>query len=109
MRHNGRPAMPTSSFTPNMLSLYAGEAPMVACPDCRRWRGLRRGMLAPHRLDDGVTRCPGSGQRIRIDLTPAEWQTRLREAERDAGRRQGTRVVRSPQPPTPPAVGQLAA
>lgn len=89
MRHNERPAMPTSSFTPNMLSLYAGEPPMVACPDCGRWRGLRRGMLAPHRATDGVIRCPGGGQRIRIDLTPAEWQARLREAQRKTETRSG--------------------
>lgn len=109
MRDNGLPEILASGFTPNRVSLYAGEPPMVACPDCDRWRLLKRGMLAPHRADDGVTRCPGSGQRIRIDLTPQEWQARLREAERDAGRRHGTRVIRSPQPPTPPAVGQLAA
>lgn len=109
MRHNGRPVILASSFTPNMLSLYPGEPPTVTCPDCRRWRCLHRGMLAPHRAGDGDTRCPGSGQRIRIDLTPAEWQTRLREAERDAGRRHRTRVIRSPQPPTPPAVSRMAA
>ena len=109
MRHNGRPVMLASDFTPNMISLYPGEPPTAACPDCRRWRGLHRGMLAPHRADDGVTRCPGSGQRVRIDLTPAEWRTRLREAENDAGGRHGTRVTRSPQPPAPTPIGRIAA
>jgi len=89
MRHNGRPAMPASDFTPNMITLYPGEPPTAACPDCQRWRGLHRGMLAPHRADDGMTRCPGSGQRVRIDLTPTEWQKRLREARRETATRTG--------------------
>lgn len=89
MRHNGRPELPTSAFTPNLVSLYAGEPPTVACPDCGCWHGLQRGMLAPHRADDDVNRCPGSGQRIRIDLTPIEWQTRLREARQETATRTG--------------------
>jgi hypothetical protein len=34
-------------------------------------------MLWPHRADDGKTRCPGSGQRVVIDLTFEEWEARL--------------------------------
>lgn len=86
MRHNGRPVLLASTMTPDMLSLYPRERPMVACPECRRWRALHRGMLAPHRADDGVSRCPGSAWRVRIDLSPAEWLARLEAARRSVRR-----------------------
>jgi len=86
VRHNGRPVLLASTMTPNMLSLYPRERPMVACPECRRWRALHRGMLAPHRADDGVSRCPGSAWRVRIDLSPAKWLARLEAARRSASR-----------------------
>ncbi|KWX02748.1 hypothetical protein TH66_13470 [Carbonactinospora thermoautotrophica] len=109
MRHNGRPVLLASTLPPNRVSLYPGERPQVACPDCGRWRFLRRGMLVPHRADDGVSRCPGSAQRVVIDLTPAEWQARLREAARHAGQRRSMRVQRKPQPPVPPPVFRMRA
>lgn len=77
-----------STLTPSMLSLYPQQRPIVACPDCSRWRTLHRGMLAPHRADDGVSRCPGSGWRVRIDLTPGEWLARM-----EAGRRSVRRTA----------------
>lgn len=103
MRHNGRPVLLASSLHPNRLSLYAGERQSAACPDCVRWRTIRRGMLGPHRGDDGVSRCPGSGQRIVVDLTPAQWLVQLSTAERDARRLRapysGLRTRPKPQPP----------
>lgn len=99
MRHNGRPAVPASSLAPSVLSLYPGERPMVACPDCGRWRVLRRGMLAPHRADDGVSRCPGSAQRIRLDESPGQWLTRLDVAQREASTRSGHWTYRRTSPP----------
>jgi hypothetical protein len=108
MRHNRQPVLLASSLNPNRLSLHAGERPSAACPDCGRWRILRRGMLGPHRADDGVSRCPGSGQRIVLDVTSAQWMVHLRLASRDAASVRapysGLRTRPKPQPPiaTPP-------
>ena len=84
MRHNGRPILVASELTPNLLMLYPAERPVLACPDCGTWRVPRRGMLPAHRAGDGVRRCPGSGQRVRIDLTPAQWLADLQAAARVA-------------------------
>lgn len=99
MRDNGRPVLLASSLTPNLLMMHPGARPVVACRDCGTWRVPRRGMLPAHRAADGVTRCPGSGQRVTIDLTPAEWQARLRAAVREAALRRGSRVHRDARPP----------
>jgi hypothetical protein len=64
-------------------------------------------MLPAHRAADAVTRCAGSGQRVRIDLTPAEWQARLDAAVREAGLRRGNRVHRGAHPPVAPAVFRI--
>ncbi|MEV4161445.1 hypothetical protein [Nonomuraea dietziae] len=109
MRHNGRPPILASSMSPNLISLHVGEHPTAACPDCHAWRMVRRGMLWPHRADDGVSRCPGSGQRIVIDLTTIEWLSRVKVACRDANTRHGSRTQRKPTPPTPPPVHRMAA
>lgn len=81
MQHNRRPPLRTSRMVPSRVSLHPGERPQVACPLCGRWRLLERGMLRPHRADDGHTRCPGSGQRITIDEKPEHWLARLRLAQ----------------------------
>lgn len=86
LRDNGRPVLLASTLAPSMLSLYPRQRPMVACPDCGRWRTLHRGMLAPHRAEDGVSRCPGSAWRVRIDLSPGEWLARLEAACRSVRR-----------------------
>ena len=86
MRHNGRPAVAVSMLPPNRVSLRPGEPVAVACPICGRWRRVKRQMLWPHRADDGLTRCPGSGQRVRVDLVPGEWLARLESARRSARR-----------------------
>ena len=108
MRHNGRPPLAVSELPPNLLMLTPGSRPVLACPDCGTWRVPRRGMLPAHRAADGVSRCAGSGQRVRIDLTPAEWQARLRAAVREAGLRRGSRVRRGARLPVPPAVFRIA-
>lgn len=84
MRHNGRPHVRASRMYPGKLDLAPGVTPMVACPDCDTWRVLRRAMVTPHRAGDELTRCPGSGQRIWLDLSPGEWAQRLAEAIADA-------------------------
>jgi hypothetical protein len=86
MRHNGRPVIAVSTLTPNRISMHPGELPAVACPICGRWRRVKRAMLWPHRAADGASRCPGSGQRIKIDLTPGEWLARLEAARRSVRR-----------------------
>lgn len=77
MRHNRRPPLRTSQLRANRVSLRPGERTQVACPFCDRWRLLERGMLRPHRGDDGRSRCPGSGQRIVVDESPDTWRRRL--------------------------------
>jgi hypothetical protein len=108
MRPNGRPVLAASELAPNLLMLVPGARPVLACPDCGTWRVPRRSMLPAHRAADGVTRCSGSGQLVRIDLTPAEWQARLHAAVREAGLRHGSRVHRGARPPVPPPVFRIA-
>ena len=109
MRHNGRPPILASELTPNLLMFCTGLA-AVACPDCGTWRVPRRGMLPAHRGGRGNEadlRCPGSGQRVRIDLSSAEWAARLRSAAREAALRHGSRVQRGGRPPVPPPVFRI--
>lgn len=108
MRHNDRPPIAASELAPNLLMLSPGSRPVLACPDCGTWRVPQRGMMPAHRAADDVTRCPGSGQRIRIDLTPAEWQARLGAAVREAGLRRGSRVHRGGRPPAPSPIFRIA-
>jgi hypothetical protein len=86
MRHNGRSAVAISTLPPGEVSLFPGEPVMVACPICGKWRRVARRMLWPHRAHDGITRCPGSGQRLVLDLSPGEWAVRLEAARREARR-----------------------
>ena len=123
MRHNGRPVIFASSLPPNLLSLSPrGGCALVACPDCGKWRSIKRGMITAHRgpyvpgaeawpaeFRPSPPRCPGSGQRVRIDESYVEWRARLNAAVREAGRRRGTRVMSRPTPPMPRAVSQMAA
>lgn len=110
MRHNGRAPVYASALPAQHLALYPDERPQAACPDCGAWRLIRRGMLMPHRASDGVRRCRGSGQRIRLDETPAQWLLRLADGARDANQRHpsGGRLRKAPPPPVAPAVHQLA-
>jgi hypothetical protein len=107
VRHNGRPPLAVSELPPNLLMLAPGCRPVLACPDCGTWRVPQRGMLPAHRAADAVTRCGGSGQRVRIDLTPAQWQAWLNAAVREAGLRRGRRVYRGARPAVPPPVFRL--
>ncbi len=86
MRSNSRPAVALSALPPDQVNLRPGEPLAVACPICGRWRRVKRHMLWPHRAHDGVTRCPGSGQRVLADLTPGEWAVRLEAARRSVRR-----------------------
>jgi len=107
VRHNGRPAVAASTLTPNLLMLSPSSRPVLACPDCGTWRVPRRGMLPAHRAADGVTRCAGSGQRVVIDLAPAQWRALLEAAVREAGLRRGSPVHHGSRPPAPPPVFRI--
>ncbi|MGY1583844.1 hypothetical protein [Streptomyces sp. MN13] len=129
MRHNGRPVIKASTIRPEHLSLREGEPRMVVCPDCGTWRRLTRSMIHPHRdgveqprpegrryRDDATAarptngrRCPGSAQRIVIDITPEEWTERLLAAETTVVGRRTTRPIRKPRPQAAPAVAQMPA
>ena len=106
MRLNDRPPLAVSTLPPNLLMFL--PRPALACPDCGSWRALRRGMLPAHRAADGVTRCGGSGQRVVIDVTPAEWRARLDAAVREAALRRSNRVHRGSRPPVAPPVFRIA-
>ena len=109
MRHNNRPPILASTLPSNQLTMHPGEATQYVCRDCGRWTLLRRSIALTHRAVNGITRCPGSGQRVTRDLTPTEWTARLREAARDAAVHRSPRVHRTAKPPVVPAVVQLAA
>ena len=61
MRHNGRPVLVASELTPNLLMLYPGQRPVLACP------GLRDVARAAARH---TARAPGRGQRAAL---PRQW------------------------------------
>ena len=127
MRHNGRAPIKASSLRPEHLNLRDGETRSVVCPVCKTWHRLTRSMIHPHR--DGVEqlrpegrryrdastqsktfngrRCPGSAQRIEIDITPEQWVKRLLAAESTASSRRTTNPVRKPRPQAQPAVIQM--
>ncbi|MGW1171670.1 hypothetical protein [Streptomyces sp. NPDC002550] len=125
MRHNGRAPIKASTMRPEHLSLRESEPRMAVCPDCQTWRRLTRSMITPHR--DGVAvpktderryfgdkpaggrRCPGSAQRIDIDMTPEQWRERLFAVESTAAGRRTARPIRKSRPQAAPAPVQMPA
>jgi hypothetical protein len=65
-------------------------------------------MLPAHRAADEHSSCPGSGQRVTIDLTPVQWMENLRVAVREAAGRRAATVRRSGNPPVTRPVFRLA-
>ncbi|MFJ6661598.1 hypothetical protein ACIQNG_35405 [Streptomyces sp. NPDC091377] len=124
MRHNGRPPVKASEMRPENLSLRENEPRLVVCADCDTWRLLKRSMITPHRASDatpdretrryfgdkaaGGRRCPGSAQRIIIDITTEQWAEQLLTAESTAAGRRTTRPVRKPRPQVAPAPAQIS-
>ncbi|MFD7735858.1 hypothetical protein ACFV6F_36410 [Kitasatospora phosalacinea] len=122
MRHNGRPALRASQIPATHINIRPGEPVTVVCTDCRTWRKLTRGMVPAHRSTDlgrelvGAdgqqvrrdTRCPGSGQRVEIDLTVAKWVTRIEDGLTETAACRPTKVLRKVPTPKPPALHQLA-
>ncbi|MGW8954681.1 hypothetical protein [Streptomyces sp. NPDC055709] len=125
MRHNGRAPLLASQMRPEHLSLRDDEPRLVVCPDCDTWHRLSRSMITPHR--DGVPtqktgdrryfgdkpsggrRCPGSAQRVILDISVEAWGERLLAAETTAVGRRTTRPIRKPHPHMAPAPVQMPA
>ncbi|WP_381805497.1 hypothetical protein [Streptomyces niveus] len=123
MRHNGRTPIKASEMRPEHLNLREGEPRMAVCADCSTWHRLTRSMIAAHR--DGVPvdktgdrryfgdkpaggrRCPGSAQRVVIDISVEQWGEKLLDAETTAASRRTSRPIRKPRPQTAPAAGQM--
>lgn len=92
MRHNGRSVIPASQLPASTLDL-SGQVPAVACPDCHQWWSLKRSRLTPHKADADAPQgqlCPGSGQRIHVDLTYVQWQRRLSKPHQKEARSRAT-------------------
>ncbi|MQS00711.1 hypothetical protein [Streptomyces alkaliterrae] len=119
MRHNRRAPILASQMRPEHLSLRENEPRLVVCPDCHTWRSLKRSMIKPHRdglpvettqprypgdKPAGGRRCPGSAQRIIIDLTVEDWTERLLTAEFTTASRRTAQLAAAP---ATPIYGQL--
>jgi hypothetical protein len=61
------------------------------------------------RSADRLPRCPGSGQRIRIDLTPEQWRESLAVALPEVNGRRSAQVTPKPKPQPARAAHQIAA
>ena len=107
MRHNNRPPLDQRNL-PKSADTCPERPAGDELPGLRHLASTDRGMLPAHRAADGMARCPGSGQRVVIDLTPPQWQARLDAAVREAGLRHGSRVHRGGRPPVAPPVFRIA-
>ncbi|MFG3384369.1 hypothetical protein [Streptomyces sp. NPDC047999] len=124
MRHNRRAPLLASLLPPEHLSLREGEPRTIVCPDCSTWRRLERSMITPHRAPgaapasdrprryvgakpSGGPRCPGSAQRVTIDISVEEWGERLLAADSTATGRRSARQHSKPLPAPAPAVAQM--
>lgn len=121
MRHNGRPSIALSSLATNLFTAdWRGDASVrvtVVCRDCGCFRTVKRGMVFPHRYTAQVApgsyvedaRCPGSGQRITVDVTPAEWADGFRNACQTTERRRSARTLIKPGPAPATPLHRIAA
>jgi hypothetical protein len=69
-RTNRRPALPLTSLHALDIDLPESGSAWLVCPDCRHWCEIVRGLVQTHKPNGA--RCPGSGQLIDFDLTPAQ-------------------------------------
>jgi hypothetical protein len=112
VRPSSRPALLASAIKPQNLNLRDGERKLIVCPDCHTWRALRRNMIWPHHPDLGQdgrpARCPGSGQRIIMDITVEQWGEALAIGSQEAAARGGRRQFTKPALPAPTPVHRMA-
>ncbi|MER0443198.1 hypothetical protein ABR738_01160 [Streptomyces sp. Edi4] len=113
MRHNGRPALLATEIPPQNLNLRDDEHKSIVCPDCDRWHPLYRMMIKTHHLDresrgGRAPRCPGSAQRIKMNMTVEEWGAKLLDAERVAVSRRSAQQFYKPLPSAPVPVSRMA-
>lgn len=124
MRHNGRAPLLASQMNPANLSLRENEPHLAVCPDCDTWHRLTRSMIRPHRAPDatpdrstrrylgdkpaGGRRCPGSAQRITIDITTEQWGQALLAADSTATGRRSARQHYKPLPAPAKAITQMS-
>ncbi len=100
MHRNGRTIV-LSKQDPNRYTLpvrNTGTRPTIVCPDCERFRTIQHTLIFPHRADDGVTRCPGSGTRVVFDVAPIEWEQAMYFATITTDRRRSKRVMVKAEP-----------
>lgn len=109
MRHNGQKPINLSALPAGRYEVRPGERAQVACLCCPAWRVLRRGMVPAHRAADGLSRCPGSGQRIISDVSPAAHQALVQAAGRQADLFHGSRTHRTPAPAAPTPVCRMGS
>lgn len=110
---NGRRTVLTSRIPLDQISMPVGRSPRLLCKDCGTWQTWKRGLVKAHPLwpdEAGSPKCPGSHQRVFVDLTPDQLQE-LR-AGASAHARAVARTAREgyqQAPPAAPAVHQIAA
>jgi hypothetical protein len=97
---------------------------MAVCPDCLTWHRLTRSMIMPHRAADappsdgprryfgdkpsGGRRCPGSAQRITIDISIEQWGEQLLTADSTAIGRRSARQHSKPLPASVKPVSRMS-
>lgn len=109
MRHNSRPTILASTINASDLNVRPGETPSAVCPECGAWRIIRRGMIFARQMATGTARCPGSGQRIKLDIPLATLESREWGEVAQANQRRPTRIQLKASAPTVPPVFRLAA
>lgn len=81
MFHNGQPVILASTLSPEEIDMRDGQPTMVACQVCGRMRLLKRSVVLWHNAPGCASeRCPGGGQRIRMDVSAAQIAERYRVA-----------------------------
>lgn len=82
---NGRAPRWASQMRPNELSLRPGEPAQAVCGDCGTWQLLRHACVAGHG-DGAGSKCPGSRQKIKLDVSKPEWLMLYADAVAETGR-----------------------
>ncbi|KUN75368.1 hypothetical protein [Streptomyces griseoruber] len=107
---NRREALKLSSMAPEDFNVRPGEAKSIACPDCRTWRrimGDKVLKIREHCISDHVAEgekhvtCPGSDQRVVIDIDVRRWQSEQNRLLRDAMPQENRRAARQFYKPLP--------